>query len=60
MSRMLQGTKGSPPVAYQDYLEPGIYRSVSWVRAPPSAYLYKLVRAFSCTQIELRKARERE
>ena len=36
------------------------YRSVSWVRAPPSAYSYKFVGAFSCGQIDLRKARQRE
>ena len=28
--------------------------------APPSAYSYKFVGAFSCAQIDLRKARERE
>ena len=27
---------------------------------PPSAYLYKFVGTFSCAQIDLRKARERE
>ena len=36
------------------------YRSVSWVRAPPSVYLYKFVGTFSCWQIDLRKARESE
>ena len=36
------------------------YRSVSRVRAPPSAYSYKFVGTFSCAQIDLRKARERE
>ena len=36
------------------------YRSVSRVRAPPSAYSYKFVGTFSCAQIGLRKARERE
>ena len=36
------------------------YRSVLWVRAPPSAYSYKFVGTFSCAQIDLRKARERE
>ena len=36
------------------------HRSVSLVRAPPSAYSYKFVRTFSCAQIDLRKARERE
>ena len=35
-------------------------RSLSWVRTPPSAYSYKFVGTFSCAQIELRKARERE
>ena len=35
------------------------YRSVSGVRAPPSAYSYKFVGTFSCGQIDLRKARER-
>ena len=37
-------------------------RSGSWVRAPPSAYKYsyKFVGTFSCAQIDLRKARERE
>ena len=36
------------------------YRSVSGVRAPLSAYSYKFVGSFSCAQIDLRKARERE
>ena len=36
------------------------YGSVSWVRAPPSAYSYKFVGTFSCAQINLRKARKRE
>ena len=39
------------------------YRSVSWVRAPPSAYSYKFVETFSCAQIDMyvvRKTRERE
>ena len=36
------------------------YRSVSWVRIPPNAYLYTFVGTFSCAQIDLRKARERE
>ena len=38
------------------------YRSVSWVRAPPSAYKYsyKFFGTFPCAQIDLRKARERE
>ena len=36
------------------------YMSVSRVRAPPSAYSYKFVGTFSCAQIDLRKARERE
>ena len=36
------------------------YRSVSWVRVPPSAYSYKFVGTFSCAQIDLRKARKRE
>ena len=35
-------------------------RSVSWVRIPPSAYSYKFVGTFSCAQLDLRKARERE
>ena len=30
------------------------------VRIPPSAYSYKFVGVFSCAQIDLRKARERE
>ena len=37
-----------------------VYMSVSWVRAPPSAYSYTFVGSFSCAQIDLRKARERE
>ena len=36
------------------------YRSVSWVRIPPSAYSYKFVGTFSCAQIDLRKTREHE
>ena len=36
------------------------YRSVSWVRIPPSAYSYIFVGTFSCAQVDLRKARERE
>ena len=36
------------------------YRSISWVRVPPSAYSYKLSGTFSCAQIDSRKARERE
>ena len=36
------------------------YRSVSRVRAPPSAYSCKFVGTFSCAQNDLRKARERE
>ena len=36
------------------------YMSVSWVRIPPSAYSYKFLGTFSCAQIDLRKARERE
>ena len=36
------------------------YRSVSCVRAPPSAYSYKFVAIFSCAQIDWQKARERE
>ena len=47
-------------MAYQVILEPGIDRSVSLDRAPPSAYSYKFVGPFSCAQIDMRKARERE
>ena len=36
------------------------YRSVSQARLPTSAYSCKFVGAFSCAQIGLRKARERE
>ena len=36
------------------------YRSVSCVRALPSTYSNKFVGTFSCAQIDLRKARERE
>ena len=36
------------------------YRSVSWVQTPPSAYSDKFVGTFSCAQVDLRKARERE
>ena len=36
------------------------YRSVSRVRIPPSAYAYNCIGIFSCAQIDLRKARERE
>ena len=46
------------PEAYQVILER--YRSVSWVRIPPSAYSYKFVGTFSCAQIDLRKTRKRE
>ena len=35
-------------------------RSVSCVRIPPSAYSYIFVETFSCAQVDLRKARERE
>ena len=45
-------------VAYQVILEPGIGHFVS--SNPPSAYSYKFVGTFSCAQIDLRKARERE
>ena len=36
------------------------YRSVSWVRAPPSSYSYKFVGTFSCAQIDFQNAQERE
>ena len=39
---------------------PAWYRSVSRVRAPPSAYSYKFVGTLTCAQIDLRKAPERE
>ena len=46
------------PVAYQVILEPviGQFREFE----PRSAYSYKFVGTFSCGQIDLRKARERE
>ena len=47
------------PVSVSGY-PPAWYRSVSWVRIPPSAYPYKFVGTFSCAQVDLRKARERE
>ena len=46
------GVAGYPRACY--------YRSISWVRVPPSAYSYKFVGAFSCAQIDSRKARKRE
>ena len=45
-------------MAYQVILEPGIGQFREF--APPSAYSSKLFGTFSCTQIDLRKARERE
>ena len=36
------------------------YRSISWVRAPPTAYAYKFVGTVSCAQIDSRKTRKRE
>ena len=36
------------------------YRSVSWVRVPPSAHSHKFAGIFSCAQIDSRKARKRE
>ena len=45
-------------VAYQVILEPGIGQSREF--ESPSAYLHKFVGTFSCAQIDLRKARERE
>ena len=51
--------KSSAPVAYQVViLVPGIGQFGG--SNPPSAYPYKFVGNFSCAQIDLRKARERE
>ena len=47
------------PVAYQAILEPGIGQLREF-ESPPSAYSHKLVGNFSCAQIDLRKARDRE
>ena len=48
-------------MAYQVILEPDIgqFREFESPR-PPSAYSYNFVGTFSCAQIDLRKARERE
>ena len=47
------------PVAYQVVLEPGI--GGFFVSSnPPSANSYKFVGTFSCSQIDLRKAREQQ
>ena len=46
------------PVAYQVILEPGIGQFVS--SNPPECMLEKNRGTFSCAQIDLRKARERE
>ena len=35
------------------------YKSISWIRVPPSAYWYELVGTFSCAHIDSRKARRR-
>ena len=55
VDNMLAGRSGG----VSGYYPRAWYRSVSWVRAPPSAYSYKFVGTFSCAQIDLRKARER-
>ena len=36
------------------------YRSISWVRVPPSAYSYKFVGTFLVHKFDSRKARKRE
>ena len=50
---------GLRPVAYQVILEPGIgqFREFEFSR---ECVLVKIVGIFSCAQIDLRKARERE
>ena len=47
-------------MAYQVILEPGIGQFREFESPRSSAYSYKFVGAFSCGQIGLRKARERE
>ena len=48
------------PGGVSGYPRAWYYRSVSRVRVPPSAYSYKFIGTFSCEQIDLRKARERQ
>ena len=47
------------PVAYQVLLEPGIGQFREF-ESPREVYSYKTMGTFSCAQIDLRKARERE
>ena len=53
------GTRGFRPGGVSGYPQ-AWYRSVSCVRAPPSACSHKFVGTFSCAHIDLRKARERD
>ena len=46
-------------MAYQVILEPGIGQFCEF-KPPPSTYSYEFVGTFSCAQIDLRKAQERE
>ena len=48
------------PVAYQVILEPDIGQLREFEPRRVHTYSYKFFRAFSCAQIDLRKARERE
>ena len=48
---------GRPGGVWQVIFEPGIIGQFSWVWVPHS---YKFGRTFSCAQIDLREARERE
>ena len=60
--RLHWGSNSKPvaPVAYQVILEPGIGQFREFESPRVHTYSYKFVGTFSCAQIDLRKARERE